>query len=56
MKARFGLTLSNRGIITGATTVDEMLRLAEHADNDPRWHSVWVGDSRGPDVCQGARS
>lgn len=45
MTARFGLTLSNRGIITGATTVDEMLRLAERADGDPRWHSVWVGDS-----------
>jgi alkanesulfonate monooxygenase SsuD/methylene tetrahydromethanopterin reductase-like flavin-dependent oxidoreductase (luciferase family) len=44
-KARFGLTLSNRGVITGATTVDEMLTLAEHADRDPRWDSVWVGDS-----------
>ena len=44
-QARFGLTLSNRGVITGATTVDEMLRLAEHADRDPRWHSIWVGDS-----------
>lgn len=43
--ARFGLTLSNRGIITGATTVDEMLKLAELADRDRRWHSVWVGDS-----------
>ncbi len=43
--ARFGLTLSNRGVITGATTVDEMLQLAEQADRDPRWHSVWVGDS-----------
>lgn len=44
-RARFGLTLSNRGIITGATTVDEMLQLADSADRDPRWHSIWVGDS-----------
>ena len=43
--ARFGLTLSNRGIITGATTLEEMLRLAELADRDARWDSVWVGDS-----------
>lgn len=43
--ARFGLTLSNRGVITGASTLEEMLALAERADGDPRWHSVWVGDS-----------
>jgi len=45
MQARFGLTLSNRGVITGATTVEEMLTLAALADRDRRWHSVWVGDS-----------
>ncbi|MBO0709454.1 MAG: LLM class flavin-dependent oxidoreductase, partial [Candidatus Dormibacteraeota bacterium] len=31
--------------LTGATTLDEMLNLAEQADPDPRWHSIWVGDS-----------
>ncbi len=43
-KARFGLTLPNRGVIIGATTVDEMITLAEWADNGG-WDSVWVGDS-----------
>jgi alkanesulfonate monooxygenase SsuD/methylene tetrahydromethanopterin reductase-like flavin-dependent oxidoreductase (luciferase family) len=42
---KFGLTLPNRGVITGATTMDEMLQLAEMADSQPAWDSVWVGDS-----------
>lgn len=41
---QFGLTLSNRGIVTGATTVEEMLTMAEKAENSG-WDSVWVGDS-----------
>jgi alkanesulfonate monooxygenase SsuD/methylene tetrahydromethanopterin reductase-like flavin-dependent oxidoreductase (luciferase family) len=43
-KVRFGLTLPNRGVIIGATTADEMITLAEWADNSG-WDSVWVGDS-----------
>lgn len=43
-KTQFGLTLPNRGVITGATTVDEMLALAEKAE-EAGWDSVWVGDS-----------
>ncbi len=43
-KARFGLTLPNRGVIIGATTVDQMIGLAAGAD-DAGWDSVWVGDS-----------
>lgn len=42
---KFGLTLPNRGVITGATTMEEMLALAEMADGEPAWDSVWVGDS-----------
>src|ERR1700728_1899661 len=42
--ARFGLTLPNRGVIIGATTVDEMLKMGEWADS-AGWDSVWVGDS-----------
>lgn len=42
---KFGLTLPNRGVIIGATTVEEMLEMAEWADGDQRWDSVWVGDS-----------
>ncbi|HEV2169879.1 MAG TPA: LLM class flavin-dependent oxidoreductase [Candidatus Binatus sp.] len=43
-RARFGLTLPNRGVIIGATTVEEMLQMAEWADA-AGWDSVWVGDS-----------
>lgn len=43
-RVRFGLTLPNRGVIIGATTVDEMITLAEWADSGG-WDSVWVGDS-----------
>lgn len=43
-KTRFGLTLPNRGVITGATTIPEMLEMAEWADS-AGWDSVWVGDS-----------
>lgn len=44
-RVSFGLTLPNRGVITGATTVDEMLALARRADESGVWASVWVGDS-----------
>jgi alkanesulfonate monooxygenase SsuD/methylene tetrahydromethanopterin reductase-like flavin-dependent oxidoreductase (luciferase family) len=43
-KTQFGLTLPNRGVVTGATTVEEMLALAQKAD-ETGWDSVWVGDS-----------
>lgn len=43
--ATFGLTLPNRGVLTGATTMEEMLDLAERADQTPAWDSLWVGDS-----------
>ncbi len=42
---KFGLTLPNRGVITGATTMREMLELARMADAETIWDSVWVGDS-----------
>src|SRR5246127_5687373 len=41
---KFGLTLPNRGVVIGATTVAEMLQLATDADSSG-WDSVWVGDS-----------
>lgn len=40
-KTRFGLTLPNRGVIIGATTVDEMFTLAQKAE-EADWDSVWV--------------
>jgi alkanesulfonate monooxygenase SsuD/methylene tetrahydromethanopterin reductase-like flavin-dependent oxidoreductase (luciferase family) len=42
---RIGLTLPNRGILFGATTVDTMLQLAENADRTGLFDAVWVGDS-----------
>ena len=43
-KVKFGLTLPNRGVVIGATTVAEMLQLAADAESGG-WDSVWVGDS-----------
>ena len=40
-----GLTLPNRGVLLGATTPDQMLDLAEAADQSGQFRSVWVGDS-----------
>jgi len=42
---RFGLTLPNRGVITGATTTEDMFALAKKADETQAWDSIWVGDS-----------
>jgi len=39
-----GLSLPNRAVLYGGTTVEELLALAETADRDPVWSSVWVGD------------
>jgi alkanesulfonate monooxygenase SsuD/methylene tetrahydromethanopterin reductase-like flavin-dependent oxidoreductase (luciferase family) len=42
---KIGLTLSNRGVLFGVTTPEEMLRMAEIADRSEAFQSVWVGDS-----------
>src|SRR5260370_30687685 len=44
-KPKFGLTLPNRGVVIGATTVAEMIEMAEWADGSAARDSVWVGDS-----------
>jgi alkanesulfonate monooxygenase SsuD/methylene tetrahydromethanopterin reductase-like flavin-dependent oxidoreductase (luciferase family) len=41
---RFGLVLSNRDLVTGTTTVEKLLALAQRAE-DAGWDSIWVGDS-----------
>jgi alkanesulfonate monooxygenase SsuD/methylene tetrahydromethanopterin reductase-like flavin-dependent oxidoreductase (luciferase family) len=41
---RFGLVLSNRSLVTGTVTVEELLALARRAE-EAGWDSVWVGDS-----------
>src|SRR4029434_7463611 len=43
-KVRFGLTLSNRGVLLGLTTPDELLEVAEMADAAHVFEHVWVGD------------
>ncbi|MBM3217278.1 MAG: LLM class flavin-dependent oxidoreductase [Candidatus Rokubacteria bacterium] len=43
----FGLTLPQRGVFFGVTTVPEMLALSAKADGNPLFDSVWVGDSLG---------
>jgi alkanesulfonate monooxygenase SsuD/methylene tetrahydromethanopterin reductase-like flavin-dependent oxidoreductase (luciferase family) len=42
---KLGLTLPNRGVLFGVTTPEEMLRMAEIADQSGEFASVWVGDS-----------
>lgn len=42
---RFGFTLSNRGIITGASSLDDMLTVVDEAEQEGAWESIWVGDS-----------
>src|ERR1700738_3738505 len=41
----FGLTLPQRGILFGALTPRQMVDLARHADENPTFDSLWVGDS-----------
>ena len=45
MQCKFGLTLTNRGVLTGASSIEDMLWLAERVDGDEVWDSLWVGDS-----------
>jgi len=44
-KVRFGLTLSNRGVLLGLTQPEEILEMAEMADASGVFEHVWVGDS-----------
>ena len=42
---RYGLSLPNRGILFGATSVDELLEVSERAEASGAFESIWVGDS-----------
>jgi alkanesulfonate monooxygenase SsuD/methylene tetrahydromethanopterin reductase-like flavin-dependent oxidoreductase (luciferase family) len=42
---KIGLTLPNRGVLFGVTTPEQMLRMAEIADQSGAFQSIWVGDS-----------
>jgi len=42
---KFGITLSNRGVLLGLTTPRDLLRMADMAEACPLIDSVWVGDA-----------
>ena len=44
-KVEFGLTLANRGVVIGLTTVEQMLEMTEIAEHSKVYDWVWVGDS-----------
>ena len=44
-KVKFGLTLSNRGVLLGLTQPEEILEMAELAESSEAFDHVWVGDS-----------
>lgn len=41
----FGFYLSNRSVVQGRTTVDDILALAADVDAEPLFHALWVGDA-----------
>ncbi len=45
MIPHLGLSLPNRGVLFGATTAEQIVRLAERAARSDAFGSVWVGDS-----------
>ena len=42
---KFGITLSNRGILLGLTTVPKLLALADAVEACPLMDSIWAGDA-----------
>jgi alkanesulfonate monooxygenase SsuD/methylene tetrahydromethanopterin reductase-like flavin-dependent oxidoreductase (luciferase family) len=45
MSVTFGLILPQRSILFGAMTARQMLDIAQQADREPLFDSLWVGDS-----------
>ncbi|HEY7364631.1 MAG TPA: LLM class flavin-dependent oxidoreductase [Methylomirabilota bacterium] len=42
---RYGISLANRGVLFGVTSVDELLDVSEQVDASGAFDSIWVGDS-----------
>ena len=42
---KLGLLLPNQGVVFGATTVPELLELADRAEGSNVFESLWVGDN-----------
>ena len=44
-RARYGISLPNRGVLIGAVTPEELFQVAVDAEATGFFESVWVGDS-----------
>src|SRR3954447_26745455 len=42
---KFGVTLSNRGVLVGLCTTSDLLKLADAVEASPLMDSVWCGDA-----------
>ena len=42
---KLGFLLPNQGVVFGATTVPELISLAERAEASGLFESLWVGDN-----------
>jgi alkanesulfonate monooxygenase SsuD/methylene tetrahydromethanopterin reductase-like flavin-dependent oxidoreductase (luciferase family) len=45
MRAKFGLSLSNRAVLFGWASLDDLLDAAQMAEQSGYFHGVWVGDN-----------
>jgi alkanesulfonate monooxygenase SsuD/methylene tetrahydromethanopterin reductase-like flavin-dependent oxidoreductase (luciferase family) len=45
MRAKFGLSLSNRAVLFGWATLDDLLDASQVAERSGYFHSIWVGDN-----------
>jgi alkanesulfonate monooxygenase SsuD/methylene tetrahydromethanopterin reductase-like flavin-dependent oxidoreductase (luciferase family) len=45
MRAKFGLSLSNRAVLFGWATLNDLLDAAHIAERSGYFHGVWVGDN-----------
>jgi alkanesulfonate monooxygenase SsuD/methylene tetrahydromethanopterin reductase-like flavin-dependent oxidoreductase (luciferase family) len=45
MQAKFGLSLSNRAVLFGWATLDDLISAAQTAEASGLFHGVWVGDN-----------
>jgi alkanesulfonate monooxygenase SsuD/methylene tetrahydromethanopterin reductase-like flavin-dependent oxidoreductase (luciferase family) len=45
MRAKFGISLSNRAVLFGWASLDDLLDAAQLADRSGYFHGVWVGDN-----------
>jgi alkanesulfonate monooxygenase SsuD/methylene tetrahydromethanopterin reductase-like flavin-dependent oxidoreductase (luciferase family) len=45
MRAKFGLSLSNRAVLFGWASLDDLLEAASTAEQSGYFHGVWVGDN-----------